>query len=135
MTAEITPGITEVTAAPGTVAEAAPPGEAATLAPRKTNRGAVFQEEQNGSGSDAAVAPVLAAPSKMTNRSIRLNVAGAGARARGVDVVVVIAMDFAAGKEEPPSAYDAHFGRIELLLERTTTVISRQIRTDYVNGR
>ena len=56
-------------------------------------------EEQNGRGSDAALAktPVAAAlkaaaPNKMTNRSARANVAGALTRTRGVDVVIVVAM-------------------------------------------
>ena len=62
------------------------------------------------------MAPVLATPGKMTTRGTYLNVAGAGTRTRSDDVVVVIAMvtspssnsvmDFLAGDQGPPSAYN-----------------------------
>ena len=98
---EVAPETVPVAAAPG-VAAALAPGVAAALAPSKTNSGAgaewrclfggvISQEKRNGGRSDAAGAPVVAAPNKMTNRDARANNASAGARAKGVDVVVVIA--------------------------------------------
>ena len=80
--------------------------------------------------------PVLTAPNKVTNRGTRVNVTGAGTGTRGVDVVVVIAMvtspSFNCATMDFPSA---HFGSTGLLPELTTTVISRRIHADYVEGR